>query len=101
MPPWALLLVILFVWCLAVVSAGGEKAVDEARRGIPEEKRGGVSWFPVVPIIPLILWGVAIGIDALAEPWGTWIIGSLHGLFALVLLVSIGRALWRLRELRS
>lgn len=101
MPSWALLLLLFIAWVLMLVAAGGGKAVDEARRGVPEGKRGGVSCFPTIPLVPLFMWGVALGIDALAEPWGTWIVASFHGLLILITLVSIVRAVYRLRKLKN
>ena len=55
-----------------------EVAVSEARRGIPEGERRGVSILPGFPVFPLMFWGAALLVDWLANPWGTIVIAGLH-----------------------
>lgn len=97
--PWLLLVLIFAVWCVWAVAAAARRHIADARRGVPAGERGGVSVFPVIPLFPLILWGLALKIDDSSSPWGTVTIGSAHALFAAFLVVSIVRDLWRLRSL--
>lgn len=91
---WLLALFILVVWCLWVVAAAAQRAAEDARRGIPEGQRGGVSILPVIPVFPVVLWVIAWLIDRAFSPWGTWAIGVAHGVFAAYMAVSLVRD-WR------
>ena len=93
---WQLLLLICFVWFLWAVACVAQKCVENARNPLPNGQRRGFSCFPFFPIFPLSSWGIALLIDWVAEPWGIWIIGLLHALFAVLLLTLIARDLWRL-----
>jgi len=98
--PSLLLLVFLFAtWFVWIIACAAEKAVEGARRGLPEGQRGGVSILPGIPIFPLAFWGIALLIELVADPWGTWAIGTVHGAFLVVMLVSILRNWFRLRIL--
>lgn len=99
MSSWLLALFILVVWCLWAVVAVAEREAEDARRGIPEGQRGGVSLLPVIPVFPIGLWCIAWLIDRVVSPWGTWIVGSAHGVLAVCLTVSLVRALRCLRSL--
>jgi hypothetical protein len=101
MPSWKLLLALLAVWFLWLVAAVVQNDADKAARGIPQGERGGVSWFPVIPIFPLFFWWFALAVDEYADPWGSLVVGSLHGLLAVVLVVSIVRSVRRLRKYDS
>ena len=94
MSSWRLALFILVVWCLWAVASAAQRAAKDARRGSPEGQRGGVSILPVIPVLPTVLWGIAWLIDRAASPWGTWGVGTAHGVFAACLAVSLVRA-WR------
>jgi hypothetical protein len=96
---WLLLLMVFVVWLLWGVAAAAARAVSDARGGIPEGQRGGVSIAPVIPIFPLGFWGAALLADWIAGPWGTVVIGWFHALLGVVFTVSIGRDVWRLRSL--
>ena len=98
MPPWLLPLFLILVWGLWVMGCASQRAVEDARRGVPEEQRGGVSIFPGIPVFPLAFWGIAWIIDRAASPWGTVVTGAAHAVFAIWLLISIARD-WR--HLRS
>ena len=71
MPSWLLAWFILLVWCLWAVATAAQHAADAARRGIPKGQRGGVSLLPVIPVYPVLAWGIAFLIDRVANPWGT------------------------------
>lgn len=94
MPSWLLALFILVVWCLWAVAAAAQCAAEQARHGVPEGQRSGVSILPVIPVFPMVLWGIAWLIDRAASPWGTWAVGVAHGVFAAYLTVSVVRD-WR------
>jgi hypothetical protein len=98
MPWWLLLAFIFVVWCLWAVAATAQVEVENARRPSPNGQRRGMSPAPVIPVFPLVLWGAAALIDLVVDPWGTIIFGSLHAVFAVILVVSIVHDLWRLRS---
>lgn len=76
--PWLLPALLLGVWCLWAFAATAELRAKELRLSIPKDQRGGVSILPVIPLFPLLFWGVAWLMDAWASPWGTVAIGTLH-----------------------
>jgi hypothetical protein len=98
MPWWLLLLVVSLTWCLWVVAAVEGRAAADAAKRTPSDKRGGVSILPVIPLFPLVLFGVAKVVDIIADPWGTRVIVILHLLLALALLTSVARDVGRLRS---
>ncbi len=98
MPWWLLLAYIFFVWCLWTVACTAQNGVEDARRPLPNGQRRGTSPLPGILIFPLVLWGIAELIDLIVDPWGTIILGSLHAVFAMMLVVSIIRDVWRLRS---
>ena len=80
---------LLFVaWILWMYACTTEVALSEARKGIPEGERKGVSIFPVLPIFPLVFWGIALFIDQFARPWGTNLVAGFHLALSLGWLVS-------------
>jgi hypothetical protein len=97
MPTWANLALVFGAWVLFVVWGLVQLAVENAR--LPEEQRRGFSFLPGFPIMPLAFWGLASIIDMVVEPWGTQIIGALHGVVAVILVGLIVRECWRLRTL--
>ncbi len=88
---WILLAFLLLVWFLWVFACAAQAALAEARRGIPEEERSGISVFPGFPLFPLAFWGVALLADRFIGPWGTFLIGGAH----LVLAIKWGVAVIR------
>jgi hypothetical protein len=99
MPWWGLLIGVFAVWLLWGVAAAAGRAVADARRGIPEGQRGGVSFAPVVPAFPLAFWGAALLADLAVGPWGTAIVGGFHAALGVAFAVFIVRDWWRLRAL--
>ena len=98
MPWWMLLILVILTWCLWAVAAAAERAASEAAKGVPESQPGGVSILPAIPLFPLAAFGVAMGADALFAPWGTRVVGGLHGLLAMLFVLSIVRDFVRLRR---
>ena len=99
MHSWALPIAIFLVWAVWVVACASDRAVEDARSGIPEEQRGGVSILPGFPVFPLMFWGVAAAIDYFATPWGTLSVAALHAVLAVTFIASIVRNQKRLRAL--
>ena len=99
MPWWLLFLFIFGVWLLWAVTVCSEKAVKEARKGIPKGQRRGVSLAPIIPLMPLGFWSLALVIDVVIEPWGTWTIAGFHALFAIMLAISLIRNTFHLQSL--
>ena len=97
MPWWLLLLFIFLVWFLWAIAATLSVAVFDARNPLPDGKRRGMSPFPVIPLLPLGFFAAAKLLDQVGPPLGTLVIAALHALYALLLVVSIGRDLRKLR----
>jgi hypothetical protein len=98
MPWWLLLLFIFLAWFLWAVAATLRVAVVDARNPLPDGRRRGMSPVPVIPLFPLGFFAAAKLLDWVGPPLGTLFIGSLHALFTVLLVVSIGRDC---RELRA
>jgi hypothetical protein len=98
MPQAVLLIEVFVVWFLALFAAASRLALEDARRGIPEDHRRGVSFFPfVIPLLPLGFWGIAMVIDIAVNPWGTIVVGGLHaalGVLYLAYIVYYGWQIW-------
>src|SRR5262249_31562387 len=95
---WLLLLFVFLVWCLWAAAATARVAAFNASHSILLGDERGLSVVPVIPVFPLIFWGGAKLIDLFAAPWGTAIIASFHGIFAVALVASIARDTVRLRS---
>ena len=96
-----LLPVIIFVaWLTASVAPAGSKAIEDAKRGVPEDKRQGTSIMPLFPVLPLMMWGIAWLINQVASPWGTWGMLWSHLAILLVSLAIIVRDIVRLKTIK-
>ena len=96
-----LLPVIIFAaWFAASVAPAGSKAIDDAKRGVPEDKRRGTSIMPLFPVLPLMMWGAAWLINRVLSPWGTWGMLWLHLAVLLVSLAIIVRDILRLKAVK-
>ena len=95
-PWWMLLSLIFAAWFLWVVAVSAVASVQKARNPLPDGQQRGFSCVQLVLIPPLGFWAIALLIDWIADPWGTWIIGLLHTFFALLLLASIVQSFWQL-----
>jgi hypothetical protein len=87
-PAWALLILLFVAWTLWLFACMAEVALAEARKGIPEAERRGVSILPGMPIFPLVFWGIALFIDLFVKPWGTNVVAAIHLALSLVWLIS-------------
>ena len=99
MSSWLLLLVLFAAYTAALLAAVGEKAIEDAKDPLPNGATRGTSCVPVIPLFPLVMWGVALLIDEVADQWGTWIIGGLHLAMLVFGATSFGASLWRLWRL--
>jgi hypothetical protein len=97
---WLLLLFLFIVWCLWASAATARVAAHNARRPLPDGYDRGVRLLPVVPIVPLMFWGIAKLIDLLADPWGTTFIAWFHAVLAVFFVLSIALDVVRLRSWR-
>jgi hypothetical protein len=95
---WLLLLFIFVVWCLWAAAATAQVAADNARHPLPDGCERGLLVVPVIPVLPLMLWGAAKLIDLIADPWGTMIVAWFHAVLAVVFVISIARDIIRLRS---
>ena len=99
MPSWVFFSFLFLVWCLWAVAGAAENAVRNAQRAASDGQRSGFSFAPIIPLFPMVCWGIAWAIDRAASPWGTWIVGVPHIGFAVLLIGAIARNWWRLRSL--
>jgi hypothetical protein len=93
MPWWMLLLFLTFTWFVWVV--GGALA---ARLAIVEGRLAPNAGFcpaPVFPVFPLLFFGVAKLVDLLLPPWGTNVVGMLHGGLLVLFIILILRDILR------
>lgn len=86
---WILLVAIITVWILWVIAAMFQIAIVDTRTPQADGKRRGMSVAPVIPLVPVALWGVAAIVDHFITPWGTIVIGSAHAVFGAALTASI------------
>src|SRR5436190_13812147 len=92
---WLLLaIVVTCAWCLTFIAEVCRTFAEQARSGVPENQRRGVSCAPVLPLLPVGFWLAAFTIDRIAEPWGTVLVGSVHAVAVVLLLGGIGRNVW-------
>ncbi len=94
-----ILLIVVFAawvaWCAAGIA---QIKLEDARRGVPKAERRGSTSLPAIPFFPLAVWGIALLIDLAADPWGTWVVGSVHAAW---LVVSAGYVLRDTRRIRA
>ena len=95
---WTLPTFVFLVWGGWAVTAAAQVAAADARRGVPVSQRRGVSIAPVIPVFPLVAWGLAWLGDWVAKPLGTVLVGALHAILAVTLVVSLVRSWWYLRS---
>jgi hypothetical protein len=93
--------IVIFVsWFAIILVPVGEKAIEDARNNVPEDKRHRTSILPGFPLFPLIAWGVAVIIDHYYYPWGSWTFLGIHGALLVISLSIIVRDVLRLRRIR-
>jgi hypothetical protein len=93
-PSWLLASLIFVVWCLWAVAAVAQRAAEDARRGTPAVQRGGVSILRVIPVFPVVVWGIVWMIDCAIDPRGKCAVAGAHDVFAACPVVSLMRD-WR------
>ena len=91
MGTWTLLLLVTITWLLWAVGALYGHYIAKCEGRVRPDS--GVSLAPILPIFPLVFFGLAKLVDMFVAPWGSWIIGSLHALLVVAFLAAI---LWQL-----
>ena len=99
--PWLLLVLLLVVWYLGGLGSAAEADLENAQKGVPDHKRGGVSILPIFPLFPLAFWGLALLIDRFTGSWGTLVVGGIHVVLGVVWTVLIYRYRKRLAEIEE
>jgi hypothetical protein len=61
---------------------------------------GHFSAVPVIPVFPLVAWGLAVVLDWIYNRLGLLVIGGLHALLLLAFLISVARSLYVIRRNR-
>ena len=83
-------LFLFFVWIVWVPSA----LLDKRARG----DQGGMSILPVLPLFPLVAWGVAAILNRFGENWGTYSIGGFHALLLIWFVFTGIYSAWKIRQ---
>jgi hypothetical protein len=93
MGSWSLLLLVTLTWLLWAVGALlGHHLAKRDGRVAPDS---GLSLAPIIPIFPLVFFGVGKLVDWIIAPWGTWLIGGLHAILAVTFIVAIAWCAFR------
>lgn len=93
MSSYLVLLIAAIAWCAWLPATVLQK---RARRD-----HGGVSILPVLPIFPLLAWGLAAMFHLASLPLGATAIGLCHLGLLVVFLASIGKSMLTLRRSRN
>lgn len=93
---WFQFALVAIVWLLWIYGAAIECEIENFSRDA-EHQRSGVSFFPVIPLFPLILWGLSRQWNELAPGWGTFALLTLHAMLGVWFLSSIVHSAWQLR----
>ena len=73
-------IIIFCSWFAIVIAPAGKLAIEDFKAGIPEDERRSVSILPRFPLMPLLFWGLAYGIDCFFSPWGAIAIIAIHSI---------------------
>ncbi|MFA5205145.1 MAG: hypothetical protein WC708_12160 [Lentisphaeria bacterium] len=92
-------IIIFLAWLAALVVPAGQLAIEDAKRGVPKDKRRGTSIMPLFPTIPLAMWGAAWLLNRRFPIWGSQIMLWLHVAILLLALVFIIRDILKLRTI--
>lgn len=101
LPSWLLILLMFTTWIVWHFACVAQVRRDERERGVAVDDRRFVIAMPGVVLFPLVFVFLVYLIDGFVGPlgpWGTWIIGTAHVVFLIVLLGSIAIDLWRIRN---
>ena len=88
MPWWIVLPVATVAYFSVFWIIAAQRAIEDAKNGVPEGKRRGVSLLPTIPFYPLAAWGIAAYLDDSGSRWGSTIVVWFH-IALLVLSVAI------------
>ncbi len=94
--------IVLFVGWIAIhFAAVGERAVEDAKAGVPEDQRGGVTFLPGIPLMPLFFWYIAYGGDSLFYPWGSVSFMAIHIIFLIWAVYHIVKYSFILKQIET
>ncbi|MFZ6875834.1 hypothetical protein ACO0LF_27510 [Undibacterium sp. Di27W] len=79
------LLIASLAWLIWIPTAVLEKSA--------KGDMGSVSIFPIIPLFPLLAWGLAYMLDQLHAQLGTMLVVSMHLFLLLTMLVSAAKSL--------
>ena len=92
--------IILFVsWIAVHLAAVSERGVEVAKAGVPEDERGGVSFFPGIPLCPILFWLISYVIDFFFYPWGSISFMSIHIIVLILAVYFIIRNTFMLKHI--
>ena len=86
-----LFLLLMLTWSLHMYCSALRNAIEDARNGLPEERRRGVSILPGIPLIPMLFMGLAALIDEWHSPYGALSIAGLHMAYGVFLAAFVAR----------
>jgi hypothetical protein len=93
---WTLAIIITIAWLLWIVAS--LLSLEADKRQMKRLPDAGVSILPVIPVFPMLLFGIAWVIDRYALPWGTRIIGGVHLLLIAIYTIGIIQEVLRIRS---
>ena len=87
MGTWTLLILVTVTWVLWAFGAlQAHRIGTREGRNRPDSH---MSVVPIIPVFPLLAFGLAKGVDKIASPWGTRLVGGFHALLAVAFVVTI------------
>jgi hypothetical protein len=88
-------------WLAFVLIPIGRLAIEDERNNVPKDKRRGVRFLPGFPILPLLAWGLALGVNYFILPWGFWTFLGIHVVLLAVSISVITRHVLHLRRIQK
>ena len=93
-------IIISISWFVFILVPAGNLAVEDAKKGIPENERRGVSILPIFPVVPVILWVLTYWIDKHINLLSEIII-SIHILLLIVAITCLVRSHKKLKQIET
>jgi hypothetical protein len=100
MPWWGLLLWVAFSEFLANLSGLMKVSLENVKNPLPDGTQRGYSCTCFIPCFSVVMLGIALAIDQVAEPWGTWGVAAFHLVVVVVTSFAILRDVSELRRLK-
>jgi hypothetical protein len=86
---WMLCIVIFACWVCFIALGATAVSFRNAVEKVPVGQEHGFSAAPIVPVLPMLLFGIAKCVDHFLPPWGTLVIEALHGLMMCLCIAGI------------